>query len=307
MAVTAPRLDAPDREQPPQSGALATDIMLLAMSLIWGINFSVVKFGTEWLEPLVYNATRIVLAALAFVVVARWSAEERPSASDRRALVLLGMLGQGIYQILFILGLARSRAGTAALVLAAGPEFSALIGRARGSEFLSRRGWLGIALQLAGMGAVVFGASRAGPEGRDSLLGMLLILGGALAWAFVSVLVQPYTDRVGSLQLGALTTTGGAVLVAAMAIPGALGVDWGAVRLPVWGAVLYSGILALVVANIFWIRGVRRLGPTHVAMFSNLQPMIALVIAWIALGEVPTPWQLIGAGGIMTGLLISRT
>jgi drug/metabolite transporter (DMT)-like permease len=84
-------------------------------------------------------------------------------------------------------------------------------------------------------------------------------------------------------------------------------VAWGAIDGPVWSAIIYSGIGALVIANLFWFRGVRVLGPTHTAMFSNIQPAIALAVAWVALGEVPTIWQLVGAATIMGGLLISRT
>ena len=58
--------------------------------------------------------------------------------------------------------------------------------------------------------------------------------------------------------------------------------------LPVWGAIVYSGIGALVVGNLIWYHGVSRIGPTRVSMFSNLQPLVALAVAWIVLGEVPT-------------------
>ena len=83
--------------------------------------------------------------------------------------------------------------------------------------------------------------------------------------------------------------------------------DWGAVPLSVWSAIVYSGIGALVVGNLIWYHGVSKIGPTRVSMFSNLQPLVALAVAWIALGEVPTIWQGLGAGSIMTGLIITRT
>ena len=74
-----------------------------------------------------------------------------------------------------------------------------------------------------------------------------------------------------------------------------------------WAAIVYSGIGALVVGNLIWYYGVSKLGPTRVSMFSNLQPLVALAVAWIVLGEVPTIWQGLGAGSIMTGLVITRT
>jgi drug/metabolite transporter (DMT)-like permease len=77
--------------------------------------------------------------------------------------------------------------------------------------------------------------------------------------------------------------------------------------LTVWTAIIYSGLGALVVGNLIWYYGVSKIGPTRVSMFSNLQPLVALAVAWIALGEVPTIWQGLGAGSIMTGLIIIRT
>jgi len=75
---------------------------------------------------------------------------------------------------------------------------------------------------------------------------------------------------------------------------------------PVWIAIVYSGIGALVVGNLIWYYGVSRLGPTRVSMFSNLQPLVALAVAWMVLGEVPTLWQGLGAASIMTGLVVTR-
>ena len=65
-------------------------------------------------------------------------------------------------------------------------------------------------------------------------------------------------------------------------------------------------LLALTLAYLFWYRGVKVLGPTRSAMYSNLQPVVALVVAWFALGEQPTIIQVLGAAAIMIGLLLTR-
>jgi drug/metabolite transporter (DMT)-like permease len=70
---------------------------------------------------------------------------------------------------------------------------------------------------------------------------------------------------------------------------------------------LYSGLGALVIAYLFWYRGVRILGPTRTAMYSNMQPVFAVIIAWIVLGEVPTVWQGVGAASIVSGLVLARS
>jgi len=74
-----------------------------------------------------------------------------------------------------------------------------------------------------------------------------------------------------------------------------------------WASIFFSGMLALVIAYYFWYRGVRIIGPTRTAMFSNLQPLFAVAMAWAMLGERPTIWQGVGAITIMTGLILTRT
>jgi drug/metabolite transporter (DMT)-like permease len=82
--------------------------------------------------------------------------------------------------------------------------------------------------------------------------------------------------------------------------------SWDAAPVTLWPAIAYSGIGALFIATAFWYEGLRRLGPTRTSMYSNLQPLFAMGIAWVALGEVPTQWQGLGALLVMSGLLLAR-
>ncbi|HEX6053312.1 MAG TPA: EamA family transporter [Gemmatimonadaceae bacterium] len=283
-----------------------TDGLLVLMAVIWAVNYTVAKFGTNSVPPLAYNAVRIAMAVVALLAI-RWiRAHERLTRHDLVALVGIGVLGNGLYQLCFIEGLARSRAGTVALMLAASPAFVAIAGRIFRVEHVGARGWSGIALQLAGIACVVFG-SVTQPAGDDTVLGSALIVAGSVFWALFAILIKPYTERLSGIDVGAYSLAGGAVFVTLIGIPSLLATDWRAVTVPVWGAIVYSGLGALVVGNLIWYYGVSRIGPTRVSMYSNLQPLVALAVAWMVLGEVPTVWQGLGAGSIMTGLIITRT
>ena len=290
----------------PRAAFGATDLQLLLMALIWGVNFSVVKYGTGALAPLAYNGIRVALAAVALLVIARLAREAWPRGRDLRVLLALGLLGNGAYQMFFIEGVSRTRAGTAALVLAASPAFIALLGRLRGTERIRPIGWLGIAFSIGGVALVLFGNARNPTDGDASLLGALLVLGGCLCWAIYTVYLQPYTHRYGGLALSAVTLVGGAVPLVLIGVPALVGTRVGAIPAGAWAAVAYSGLLALVVAYYLWYRGVRILGPTRTAMYGNLQPAIALLVAWITLGEVPTVWQVVGMTMIGVGVLLVR-
>jgi drug/metabolite transporter (DMT)-like permease len=220
-------------------------------------------------------------------------------------LLALGVLGNGIYQFFFVEGIARTSASDTALVVAASPAIIALIGRVRGVDRVSARGATGIALSIGGIGLVVLGSTRA-VSGHSSLLGDLLVLCGSISWSVYTVLLKPYTERVSGVQLSALTMVGGAVPLVIVAWPAIAGAHWPAVPVSGWLAVLYSGVFALVIAYFFWYRGVRVIGPTRTAMYTNLQPVIAVLVAWLMLSEWPTPWQGVGAACIMGGLVLTR-
>ena len=282
-----------------------TDALLFLMALIWAVNFSVLKYGTRLVAPLAYNGVRIPLAAALQLGIARSVRKPAIASRDRRALILLGLLGNGVYQVLFILGVSRTRVATTVLILASGPALVAILGRLRGSERISRHGWVGIILQLLGVSCVVMGTAGSG-AGSDSLLGGLMVLVAAISWAFYSVFVKPYSERVSGLHIGGYTMLGGSLLAVAVAAPGMLSTPWTALPASLYGALFYSSAGALVLAYLFWYRGVRVIGPTHTSMYSNLQPILAMAVAWMFLREVPSRWQLAGMGCIMSGLLIAR-
>lgn len=303
-------LAEPEVADAPVSHHWGTDALLVLMALIWGVNFIVVKVGAQLLQPLAFNSGRVTIAAVALVLIVLAIREPWPSRRDAVRLLGLGVLGNGLYQWFFIEGIARTRAGDAALVLAAAPALMAIIGRVLGVERVTRRRVLGIGASLFGMALVVFGSSKA-DQGttRDvaTLAGNMLVLAACVCWALYTVLLKPYTERVPGIPLSALTMVGGAVPLVLVSMPQVAATSWTALPISAWGALLYSGLLALAVAYLFWYRGVRVLGPTRSAMYSNLQPVVALVVAWIALGEKPTVIQVLGAVAIMTGLLLTRT
>lgn len=306
MAVSASGVVAAGDAVPLETEARwVTDALLLLMATIWGINFSVLKYGTQFIAPLAFNGTRIPIAAAAQLGIAGAMRLEPVPRRVMWRLIALGVLGNGVYQILFILGIVRSRVATAALIVAATPAFIAILGRLLGTEKLTTRQWGGIALQIVGCSTVVMGSAR-GATGSDSLAGGMLLLGAALSWAIYSVSLRRIATQVHTLQLGGYTMLGGALITCLVAAPALWATPWATLPLGAYAAVFYSAILAMVFAYMFWYRGLRILGPTRTAVYSNLQPVIAAIVAYFAFREVPTAPQLVGAVCVISGLLLTR-
>jgi drug/metabolite transporter (DMT)-like permease len=277
------------------------------MSVIWGLNYSVVKYATGVVPPLAYNTTRIFLAAAALAVVARLWGGTPPAIRDAVALIALGVLGNGVYQVFFIEGVARTRAGEAALVVGASPALIALFGAWRGVERLNVRAAVGIAVSIAGVGLIVLGRATSGDTAQGgSVLGDLLVLCGSTCWALYTVLLTPYLKRVTGWWISAMTMFGGALVLLFVGTRSIIETSWHTLPAGAWMAIAYSGLGSLVVAYMLWYYGVRTVGPTRTALYGNLQPLVALIAAWLMLGETPTLWQYVGAASILGGVLLTR-
>jgi drug/metabolite transporter (DMT)-like permease len=284
---------------------LITEFLLVAMAVIWGVNFPVMKYGTTVLEPLAYNGVRLTIGAAVMLSFVTFRRAPHIPWRDIRSLLALGALGTGLYQAFFINGLARTRAGTASLVVAASPAVIAIVGRVLGVEKVKPRAITGIALSIGGVAFVIL-SSAASSAGQSSVLGDLLILMSVLCWSFYTHLVRPFTHRIDGMQIATWTLVGGTIPVLVIAAPAMLRTTWSAVVPLTWGAILYSGVGSMGFAYLFWYRGVRIIGPTRTAMFSNLQPIVALAMSWPLLGERPTFFQGVGAAAVLGGLLLTR-
>lgn len=284
-----------------------TDLGLILTAIIWGAHYSVLKVGLETLHPFTFSAIRLVSAFIILVVLALnvrnvpW-----PSRKDTVALIGMGLIGNGFYQLVFMQGMTTTRAGIAALIIAASPAWVAIIGRLMGRERVSSRAWLGIILQLIGVTCVVLSSNMLnGPRG--ALTGTFLIMFGGILWSLYSVLLQPYTERVHPMHLSAITLSGGALLMLIVATPDLLHLNFATIGVPAWSALAYSSIGAMVIAYMLFYNGIRVIGPTRTAVYGNLQPIVAILVAWYLVHETPSVWQWIGAAIITGGLMMSRT
>ena len=293
-----------EHASPPSFGL--TDLLLFTTAVIWGINFTVTKYATQIFHPVAFTGLRVGAAALFLVSIALANGRVALPRRDIIALLLLGALGNGLYQLFFVHGLSRTRAGNAALIVGAAPAFIALMARLRGMERVKRLTLVGIALSVLGVGLVIAGSANSS-RGQTTLLGSLLVFCGVLCWSAYTIGLQPRTKRIDVFQLSAITMTGGAIPLLIASTPALLATNWGAIGVRGWLALVYSSVVSMGIAYFFWYRGLRVLGPTRTAVYANLQPIIALIVAWIFLSETPTVFQGVGAATIVAGVFLTRT
>jgi drug/metabolite transporter (DMT)-like permease len=283
-----------------------TETALSLMVFVWGVNFAVVKQALGTFDPLAFNALRFAIASVIVFGVLRARGEAGlPERRDVPRIVALGLLGNVVYQMCFILGLDRTRAGHAAVLLALTPILTAFLSMLTGHERPGPRTWGGASLSILGIGLVSGAAIRL--EGREALIGDAILVTACVAWAVYTVGSRPIVRRYGALRTTAWTLWTGAVGLIAIGTPGLARQDWDALTPGAWGGLAFSATFAISLAYIVWYRGVERIGNTRTAIFSNLTPIVALAAGAVLLRELPSALALFGAALTLAGVMIVRT
>jgi drug/metabolite transporter (DMT)-like permease len=284
---------------------MAADLGMLLVVLIWGINFSVTKAAFRSFPPLAFTAVRFVLASgLLLLLTRRLEGSEPLPRGALQRLVVLGVIGNTLYQLGFISGLARTTASNSALILASMPSLVALFAAGLGFEPVRPRVLGGVLVATAGVVLVV--AARGTGFGGGTLAGDLLTLGAVLCWAGYTLALRFLPSGVSPLRVTLVTTVAGAPGLVLAGLPEIARMDWGAVGPVGWGALAYSTLLSLVVAYVIWNRSVQVVGPSRTVVYMCLVPLIAVAGAALLLGERPRPLQGIGALLIISGVVLTR-
>ena len=278
---------------------------MLLVCLIWGLNFSVTKLALAQIPPLPFTAVRFIISSLLLWLILRVA--ERGVAQSREGLttlIVLGLVGNTLYQLLFTLGLDRTAATNSALILSTVPTVVAVFAGVLGLERITRRMWLGIALGTVGVVLVI--ATRGVGFEIGTLVGDLLTVLAVLCWAGYTVGLRKVPPGISPLRVTTITTIVGTPVLVLVGLPGMVELDWAAVELEAWAGLAYAAVLSLVVAYLLWNRSVKAVGGTRTAIYMCVTPLFAVIGAWVLLGERPHPLQGVGAVLIVAGVMLTR-
>jgi drug/metabolite transporter (DMT)-like permease len=278
--------------------------------VVWAANFIVVKDAIGTMPPVAFTMLRYGLAALALLVILRWyEGSVSLPRPDVARILILGGLGFGLYQILWTTGLQYIPAGDSALIIASTPVLVAVLAVVAGADTLTPMKFSGATLSF--LGVVVVIAGGVGITLGSSALGSALTLAAACCWASYTAFAAPVLRRHSPLVLTTWATIGGVIVLipigmAQLLAPGVIGTELADQAVPIVLAIVYSGVLAAALANVIVFNGVRLLGPTRVITLQSFVPPMAVVMAFVFLGERITPAQVVGGLIIVLGVALTR-
>ncbi len=283
------------------------DLYLLLTALIWGSNYSVIKFVLQEVPARAFNGLRLLVASVVFLAIIygtrRREHVARLTPRHWAVIVLLGIVGQFLYQILFIAGLERTSVMNASIIIACTPAAVSLASAAVGHERLPLAHWLGTALSFLGVTLIVRGGAAAGVS---SLTGDMMMLVCVLCWTVYTVAGRPLLASYSPIVVTGLSMAIGTAIFLPFATADFARTAWADVRLVAWVCVVFSSLLALNFAYTAWYLGVRQLGSSRTSLYSNVVPVAALVVAMVWLGERLAGMRLAGALLVAAGVLLTR-
>jgi len=274
------------------------DLVMLLHSVLSAGTYLFAKRALLELSPFEVALARFTLAAAIYSVLLL-RRPQRVARADLVRLTVLGFIAIPVNQGFFLYGLSLTTPGHAALLYAMTPVFVFVLALLRREERSS--GWksAGIATAFAGAAVVLVGRGQLSGEIEASraLLGDLLVLLAVVAWAVYAVWGKPYAERYGVVTTTGITIVTGTLLYLPVGIFFSRAADFRALSGAGWGSIAYLVVLTSVVSYLLYYWALAREDASRVAIWSNTQPVLTALLAWMVYGDPLTPS--FAAGGLL--------
>src|SRR4029078_1378629 len=236
----------------------------------------------------------IIATAAAFVVLAARGVPLRINRAAWPRLLVCGAIGYGIAQIGFVKGLDLTSVSHHSVLVSTSPLIAALIMPILHRTRPHGHGFAGMLLGFAGVAMLVGGGGTAG----SSISGDLFVLLSAAIWVGATIWPIPLMARYGVETINAWMLALSLIVVIPLTAPALKQVAIDPPGWIAWAAVVYGGLVGVLLGNLLWHRAVREEGLDTAMVYQYLTPLLSLGLAIAFLGERPTILQ--GIGSLLT-------
>jgi drug/metabolite transporter (DMT)-like permease len=283
-------------------------VWLLSAVVIWGGNAVASKLLMEVVPALdVFYLRMIVGAVLLWAISLALPAEsEERARPPLRLFLALGVL-LALQNATFFLGLHLTTADISSLLSNTGPLWTALLLGSCGLQFFHRRNFLGFFLALGGTALMILTRRQVTVAYAPApTAGAMFSLISAIFFGAYIVVAKGPIEKYGGLRILTGAYLVSAVLVLPLAVVRVGHVPWGQMTPLLWGMLSYSVALAGGWAFAVWYVAMRFANTTRAVLYLYLVPLFAALAAWLCLGEVLSPGQVLGIAVTLLGVYLAR-
>jgi drug/metabolite transporter (DMT)-like permease len=289
----------------------ATTLLVLTVPpLMWASNAIVGRMAAGTIPPLTLNFLRwvVALAVLLPFIFTQLKVDWSLGRQHWKLFAVTGFLSTTCYNALQYLALITSSPINIALITAAGPIFTLLVGRAFFSAHIGRAAALGAVLSILGVAWVLLRGEIQNLTHVAFVSGDLFMLFAIGLWSVYTWLLRERPKAMSGYSVLALQMIWGLAFAVPMVLAEVL---WGGYPSVQWdahalGMVVYVALGPALLAYICWQRAVALTGSQLPMFFLNLTPVFAAILAVMLLGEFPKSYHYIGLALIVLGIVLSN-
>jgi drug/metabolite transporter (DMT)-like permease len=271
---------------------------------IWSATAPIGKYALDEFPALAYSALRPVIGAIllfGYLLVTRqrlWL-----PAADLRRIALVGVFGLGLSQLCYIGALSRTSVAHTVILASISPLVVAVYRLTVKRAPLPPSAMFGILGGFLGV-VLLVGGSEGG--GGTSLLGDSLAFVSALTWMIVTMAPTAVFARQGTVRPMAWMVLSSLMIQIPAGAAAIVDTTHEFPHFLSWASLAYSAVFGALIGNALWQRAVQQVGATRTLIYLYLQPLGAMVLAALMLGERLSPVQAVGGALALVGVGLVR-
>jgi drug/metabolite transporter (DMT)-like permease len=269
----------------------------LGVVALWASAFPAIRVAAPDLGVIGLSFIRLAIAAIALLVIAIACRVRVPKARDLGWILACGFFGMTAYQLLLNESELYVPAGTASIIVAAAPLVSVAVARILFDERITPFTMVGSAVALGGVAIVCM--ARAGMSLSASVW---IVIAAMVVQGIYHPLQRPLLTTYNGLEVATYSMVAGTVMTLPFVPYG-----WSELvdsSTAGWIAVIYLGLLPSALGFVLWGYVTAHLPIAASTSLLYLVPPIAVLIAWLWLGEVPVAAELAGGLVVIAGVVI---
>ncbi|EEL32196.1 DMT family transporter [Bacillus toyonensis] len=275
------------------------ELLILSVVMIWGINYTIAKYGLVEFTAIEFTAIRMMAAApllllLTFFIEKSLYVERK----DIPRLIVVSFVGIVLYQTLFMETVKYTSATNASLLISISPIFTTLFAVFLKQEKFSSRKLIGSMIAFVGAALVLVAGHSLASSFYGNGIGMIT----SICWGLYPVLAGPLIKKYSALRVTAWSALVGAIPLLLLSGPHVFVMPFLITKGMTLFALLYSIFFVTVFGLVMWYIGVQKIGASHTMVYMYITPIVAVLFAAIWANESISVQQMIGGIIIFFGL-----